>query len=545
MTDRGSLATVFAASVVAALLLYAVCFADDAKPWQNPGAKVGDEIIGPDGGKMVWVPSGEFDMGADDIIIGGYPGNRKVRVAGPVHRVRISRGFWLGKCTVTTTQYDQYCQATGTEYTSSFDDEGDNRPIVCVTWTEATAYCEQYGLSLPTEAQWEYAARGREGREYPWGDEWDPQMCCHVGNRGHPGDMTFPVGSFVRGASWCGALDMAGNVQQWCKDWYSDKYYAKSPGTDPPGPVSGRERLMRGGDWAGTSYSCRSAFRSWDAPSHRSPGAGFRCSVTPPGMPVHPELPRRAVSPQVPPQPMQRAGGSPWTRQGTKVGEEITGPDGGTMVWVPAGEFSMGDDDLGWKTHRVRISKGFWLARCTVTNAQYRRYCQETGARFPKSSDQVDDHPVVYVSWTKSRAYCQYYGLDLPMDAQWEYAARGPDARKYPWGDQWDRSMCCTAEKRGPSGKTFAVGSFPLGASWCGALDMAGNVWQWCRDWYSAEYYANLPDTDPPGPDGGDYRVLRGGSWSQVADFCLSAYRDHIGPARRDDTIGFRCSKTP
>jgi len=240
----------------------------------------------------------------------------------------------------------------------------------------------------------------------------------------------------------------------------------------------------------------------------------------------------------------------PWEQQGAAVSDEIVGPDGGKMVWVPAGEFTMGSpndqgEDAEHPAHRVRITKGFWLGRCTVTNAQYRRYCQETGAQFPQDSDQGDDHPVVCVTWNDAVAYCQHYGLALPTEAQWEYAARGPEGREYPWGNVWEDGKCCNAANKGPKGRTFPVGSFPEGTSWCGALDMAGNVWQWCRDWFGNDTYANSPAADPTGPDTGKFRVERGGAWRYDAVLCRSADRSNFDPERDNIRGGFRCVVTP
>ena len=244
----------------------------------------------------------------------------------------------------------------------------------------------------------------------------------------------------------------------------------------------------------------------------------------------------------------------PWDRPGTKLGQEIVGPDGGKMVWVPPGEFQMGStegNDDEEPVHRVRITRGFWLGKCEVTNAQYRRYCQATRRLPAWPSWQGDDHPVVWVSWTNVAAYCRYYGLQLPTEAQWEYAARGPQSRKYPWGDKWDTRNCCNNENRGPKGKTFPVGSFPDGASWCGALDMAGNVSEWCQDWVDVDYYARSPVDDPQGPaeavdnpDFGKVRASRGGGWPDT-DNCRSACRNGDPVWARDSHFGFRCIKAP
>jgi formylglycine-generating enzyme required for sulfatase activity len=238
---------------------------------------------------------------------------------------------------------------------------------------------------------------------------------------------------------------------------------------------------------------------------------------------------------------------------GTKVGDTATGPDGGTYVWVPAGEFDMGAEDLGdWAkpVHHVRITKGFWLGKCTVTLGQWKAYCEKVGIKM-EASAPGDNHPVVNVNWDDAVAYCKHYGLSLPTEAQWEYAARGPEGREYPWGNEWEPKKCCSGENTGPKWTTFPVGSFPEGASWCGALDMAGNVWQWCKDWFDSKYYANSPDTDPPGPSAGEdfwgrqYRALRGGSWIHGATVCRGSCRIYVDPSARVPDNGLRASRTP
>jgi len=273
----------------------------------------------------------------------------------------------------------------------------------------------------------------------------------------------------------------------------------------------------------------------------------------------------------------------PWTKPGTAAGQEIVGPDGGTMVWVPTGSFQMGTsaEEVQYAVQKLGAEAkgladeqparqvemdGFWIGKHEVTNAQYRAFCATTGRQFPEDSNQGDEHPVVFVSWNDAVAYCEHYGLSLPTEAQWEYAARGPESRRFPWGNEWDGSRLCWRKKQGRAGKTFGVGSFPQGPSWSGALDLAGNVPEWCADWYQEDYYKNASSKNPPGPSEeqasvialleiindqlvtylGKARVLRGGSWNNdlPGDFrCANRYRSN--PRFRYDLIGFRCARGP
>jgi formylglycine-generating enzyme required for sulfatase activity len=248
--------------------------------------------------------------------------------------------------------------------------------------------------------------------------------------------------------------------------------------------------------------------------------------------------------------------------------------DGSEMVWVPPGSFPMGSTDeqveelLRHRSGPIRDSlkffydaetpqrrvemDGYWVAMHAVTNAQYRAFCEVTGREFPEDSDQGDDHPVVYVSWYDAVAYAEHYGLRLPTEAQWEYAARGPEGHAYPWGDEWDPERLCWREHQGPGGETFPVGSFAQSASWVGALDMAGNVMEWCANWYDPNYYKTAPSSNPSGPaegvsfqvpvigEGRDARVLRGGCWMGDGGDCRAANRYPYIPVMAGYDSGFR-----
>lgn len=248
------------------------------------------------------------------------------------------------------------------------------------------------------------------------------------------------------------------------------------------------------------------------------------------------------------------------------LGDEKVGPDGQTLVWVPGGSFMMGCD-LYYGTeepvHQVTLD-GFWLGKCEVTNAQYATFlnavqpgtiapwldlgqpaCQiertEPGGVY-YALPGLEQYPVVAVSWEGARAYCEHYGYSLPTEAQWEYGAAGPEANKYPWGAEWDGSKLCYWDNTGPYGEAFPVGSLPAGASWCGARDMVGNVWEWCNDWYSGTYYATSPEQNPPGPADGTYKTLRGGSWYNSAVDDHRCQMRYMGQTfMRNNRFGFRC----
>ncbi len=232
-----------------------------------------------------------------------------------------------------------------------------------------------------------------------------------------------------------------------------------------------------------------------------------------------------------------------WQSPGREAGDEVEGPGGIVMVWVPGGSFMMGSEDGHSDekpVHRVELS-GFWIGKTEVTIGQWRSVM---GTKPRRLKDESDDHPMRYVAWWQASRFCNKLGVELPTEAQWEYAARGSDSRRYPWGDTWDEKKCCNEDNEGPGGRTFPVGSFPSGASWCGALDMAGNVYEWCADWYNY-YYGSSPARDPAGPPSGSYRVLRGGSWCKNASNCRSAYRSCLGvPTYSSSSSGFRISRS-
>jgi formylglycine-generating enzyme required for sulfatase activity len=152
--------------------------------------------------------------------------------------------------------------------------------------------------------------------------------------------------------------------------------------------------------------------------------------------------------------------------------------------------------------------------------------------------------PVVGISWYEAEAYANWlsektrHRYRLPTEAEWEKASRGTKGLKYPWGEDFDKNSCNSYESG--LNRTSPVGIFSKGKSPYNCFDMAGNVWEWCSDWYEDKYYANSPDENPKGPSSGAYRVIRGGSWRSSAGGCRSAVRAHCDSRNRDDGLGFR-----
>ena len=226
---------------------------------------------------MVYVPGGEFEMGSND----GESDEQ------PVHSVTLD-DFWMDRTEVSNAQYkrcvdDGDCSASAHEDNTTYN--GDDYPVVGVSWQDAVNYCAWAGARLPTEAEWEYGARGLDGNTYPWGNTFDGarlNFCdanCTYDYKNTDYDdgyeRTSPVDGFESGASWCGALNMAGNVWEWTSSLYQDYPYQAGDGREDS--ASSGSRVLRGGAWFNLSYYARSANRTVGNPDFRVDYVGFRC----------------------------------------------------------------------------------------------------------------------------------------------------------------------------------------------------------------------------------------------------------------------------
>ena len=268
-------------------------------PVPSDGQTAGQTRTDAFGVEQVWVPAGTFRMGTSAAaiarlttagppawVVGEFPSEQ------PAHGVTLTKGYWIDKFEVANEAFARFVDAGGYTTRAFWSDAGwawlsgkdvarlplrctgdlAEQPRMCVTWYEAEAYANWRSGRLPTEAEWEYAARGPESAVYPWGDEFEPDRANVLDSTGPK-----PVGSYPTGVSWVGAHDMAGNAMEWVADWLGVTYYASSPEKDPTGPATGSKKVEKGGWWGSNPFVARSAYRHYeDAPAYGDKHIGFR-----------------------------------------------------------------------------------------------------------------------------------------------------------------------------------------------------------------------------------------------------------------------------
>ncbi len=256
-----------------------------------------------------------------------------------------------------------------------------------------------------------------------------------------------------------------------------------------------------------------------------------------------------------------------------KAGDErVIG--GAPMVFVPEGEFLMGASDIQAQAALVQLLEVcsvcqadalddlkpqhtifldvFWIDKFEVTNAQYKKCVDAGKCQAPSvltsntrqsyfGNSDYDNFPVLYVSWQEAKTFCEWASKRLPTEAEWEKAARGTDGRNYPWGESWSDVQINIEER---IRDTASVGNYPDDTSPYGVMDMGSDVREWVADWYVADYYANSPQKNPQGPDSGQFRMVRGGSWGAYRFSALTFFRGYWEPETREHYIGIRCAKS-
>jgi formylglycine-generating enzyme required for sulfatase activity len=537
-----------------------------------------------------------------------------VASARPQHWVRITRPFYSGKYEVTKGQFRSFVDDTGYATGAETDgrggwgydstkipingeypfyqatkfnwrnwgvDQSDDCPVVNVSWNDATAFCdwlsrkEQKKYRLPTEAEWEYACRAGTTSRFYGGD--DPEILTRIGNvADSTGKSQFPwwstalasadgsvfpnpVGQFR--PNNFGLFDMAGNVNEWCQDWFGELYYRDSPASDPAGPSSGSHRVIRGGGWDSEGVYCRSAARFFDLPTRHDHRTGFRivCEAADSTAARRSRLDAPTAKEKQAPTPT--ADGC----EGHTAGQiRDDNPLKTRLVWIPPGDFTMGspnhEADRGNDESQVHVSltRGFWLGQHEVTQAEWRRLMATTPWSGKECVTEGDDYPATYVTWDEALRFCEIMTTEeraagrlpegwfytMPTEAQWEYACRTGTTSRFSFGDSegdlreyaWYSKNGWSADERYPHQVARKKAN-----PW-GLYDMHGNVWEWCRDWYTKE----LPGgTDPQGPPGSLPCVRRGGSWGSAAHDCRSASRETGDRSFANSVVGFRMALCP
>jgi formylglycine-generating enzyme required for sulfatase activity len=536
-----------------------------------------------DGVEMVLVPAGCFEMGNE---VG-------IRGEQPVHQICFEQPFWIDRTEVTVAQFARFLNGqdkpvedylrwlepwamTGPPPSQLVRQDGvwapqpgqENRPLESVLWTGAAEYCAWRSARLPGEAEWEYAARGPDGLLYPWGDEFV------AGNAVRVLEQVPDVGSKPQGASWVGALDMSSSLYEWVNSVYAPYPYDTTDGREAgPDVDSTSQRVLRGGSWYhpdGMHDDVTATARFRALPQATSWPFGFRCarSLDPEQtLPAGAQPPEPTVDPALSAADCRDAGLPEVACTGVSSNGEwkpvIREFDGVPMVLVPAGCFTMGSteeqieydltllDRRGFyrdeqPAHRQCFNEPFWIGLYEVTNGQFGScgwWCNE-------------DQPRESVTWFEADQFCRARGARLPTEVEWEYVARGPDNLAFPWGNTFDGTKLnfCDWNCEYPGADTSIddgyrttapVGSYPAGASWVGALDMAGNVWEWIGGILRPYPYVAADGREATvEEDSTSLRMTRGGARLDPSYVVRSANRNQRPPDQCTALYGFRCARS-
>jgi formylglycine-generating enzyme required for sulfatase activity len=454
------------------------------------------------------------------------------------------RPFWLDVQEVTVGQFRAFAEATGRSLPRQPAGSSESHPVVNVTQGEAAAFCAFYGKRLPTEAEWEAAARGPLAEAlYPHGLTLTHENANYLGTGGKDRFAGLaPVRSFPANA--LGLFDMAGNVWEWVADDFLPK-----PPTRQEAAAGGTLKVVKGGAWNSPPASLRISNRGRLPASTASDSVGFRCARDGDATSANPvSAPSSLPATQPSPKPEPKAP-SPSGQAGELV-EKLVGPAQVPMVFLPGGAFARGcvkGDSLCTADEQPRrriLLSPFAIGKTEVTVGQFRHFAEATGTPLPSQPTWSGDHfPVVNVTWQEAQAFCAWLGGRLPTEAEWEFAARGgQEGYRYPSGNSisHEEANFDGVEGRDQFAKAAPVGQFPPNPF--GLFDMLGNVWEWCLDWYGEAYYAKSPEQDPQGPETGERKVVRGGSFTSDPGRLRLSYRGHLKPEERWVFTGFRCA---
>jgi formylglycine-generating enzyme required for sulfatase activity len=486
------------------------------------------------GMKLKLIPAGTFLMGS-------HENEQDRQINETQHEVTISKAFYMQTIEVTQGQWKAMM---GTEPWKDQDEndifvnEGPNHPAVYLSWDDAIAYCKKLSekegrtYRLPTEAEWEYACRAGTTTLWSFGNE-KKELGDHAWYEKNTSESYGASLGGLKKPNAFGLYDMHGNVWEWCHDYYERHYYTQSPEKDPTGPIQGSFRVLRGGCWLLGSLLQRSAMRHSEDAVRRDALQGFRVVLesddstqsTPPSVPT--TAPRK---------------------------ESITNTIGMTLNEVPAGSFMMGshatkegrgDDE---HQHKITISKAFYMQTTEVTQGQWKAVMETEPWKGQSFVKEGANYPVVQVSWDDAVSYCKRLSekegktYRLPTEAEWEYACRAGTTTTWSFGDDEKALGDYAWHKKNTLniGERYAHPVELKKPNAFGLYDMHGNIYEWCYDYYNANYYKQSLEQDPKGPATGSSHSFRGGSWFDLTIRTSTAFRNKNIPDFRNHDIGFR-----
>jgi formylglycine-generating enzyme required for sulfatase activity len=525
---------------VAALCVgFTSCNSEDdgmASPTENDSPN-GDKIftVGGVSFTMKEVAGGTFTMGATSEQ-GSDAGNNEK----PAHQVTLSN-YYIGETEVTQALWHAVMGSN-----PSFR-KGVNLPVEQVSWDDCQEFIKELNritgkkFRLPTEAEWEYAARGgnkSKGYKYSGSNNIDD-----VAWYGNSGSNTHTVKT--KTPNELGIYDMSGNVWEWCSDWEGS--YSSNAQTNPTGPSTGSYRVVRGGNWSLGARFCRVSYRNSNAPGNRISNLGLRLACGD-----------------------DTAGGTPENgndNDNTSLTGDKTFTVGNVsfmMKTVAGGTFTMGAtseqgsdaDDDEKPAHQVTLSS-YYIGETEVTQALWQAVMGSNPSYYKGSN-----LPVEQVSWNDCQEFITKLNamtgqkFRLPTEAEWEFAARGGNNSKgykysgsnniddvaWYWKNSGDKYLVVSENDwdfdkvSNNNCKTHPVAQKTPNE--LGIYDMSGNVWEWCNDWWGS--YNSNAQINPTGPSMGAWRVNRGCSWYYYAKRCRVSYRGSYSPGNRGSDLGLR-----
>lgn len=500
---------------------------------------------------MVVFPAGEFRKGGESTPLielmrkyADHIANLATLMEAKPETGRIAQGFFLDQYEVTNQDYRQFLSTIqnlspaehrrlhpddpqGKDHTPALWQDATynqpDQPVVGVDWYDAVAYCRSARKRLPTGDEWERAARGTDGRLYPWGDQFDKKKAS-TGE----GPYTKPLkgGQYTGGRSPEGVEDLVGNVSEWT---------AEAIEVDTQ-----QGKVIRGGSWnePGEIYGLGFLQRG-ATPTYRERDLGFRCAQERTGAATPP--PRMLLIPAGDflkgARERQPSFLLTLARERNLSGTALRRLILAKPEQVSLNTFALDSHEVTNQAYRQFLGKGAHQATEALPEQQARSSEDKEHAPAPETWNDTKfnqpRHPVVGVNWYDAVAYCRWMGKRLPTEDEWERAARGTEGRRYPWGDSFDDDRCNSSDGRQPAGKTAPLGAYARCKSPEGVYDLVGNADEW----------TSTKTTRENGKEG---RVLRGGSWEESGELRGLAYVQTVaGPDYRGKDVGIRCAADP